>query len=399
MLAYRGLGGDAPQELETLRAMEDKTGWLPEQHGSALAERRLHHGRSAGDVDSAPLRSTLFGSRRPQSSRELDGKERELRRRDREDAPPAKLQLEVSESSFAARMRARRAGGGGEDADAAVACQLKAILNKLTLEKYDVLSKHLLEVPMETAAHVELLITEVFETAVTQHPFIEMYTDLCVLLHDHFSKTPVADDSFSFKRLLLNECQNSFERNKDPPKGLDQMEEEERVIAEFKYKNRKLGNVKFIGALLGRRMLSSKVFLTIVEELIADETDESLESVATILTIAGPLFDVKDWAHYSTINAQFAQLQKILSTSAIAPRTRCLLKDVLDMRRRGWRDHRVKQVEAPTTLKQVHDKASKARSACWWGPRGAVLGLAWAVLWASVVWRPSVASGPAVARK
>merc|ERR1740121_379348 len=123
-----------------------------------------------------------------------------------------------------------------------------------------------------------------------------------------------------------------------------------------------LGNIKFIGALLGRRMLSSKVFLTIVEELIAEETDESLEPVATILTIAGPMFDVKDWTHYSTVNAQFSQLQRIVSKSTIAPRTRCLLKDVLDMRRRGWRDHRVKQVEAPTTLKQVHGKEEAGSS-------------------------------------
>ena len=56
-----------------------------------------------------------------------------------------------------------------------------------------------------------------------------------------------------------------------------------------------------------------------------------------MLTIAGPIFDLKDWTHYSTINAQFIQLEKIVKASTVAPRTRCLLKDVLDMRSKGWR--------------------------------------------------------------
>jgi hypothetical protein len=256
----------------------------------------------------------------------------------------------------------RRAAAGGateeEDPDTVVVRQLKSILNKMTLEKFDILSRQILEVKMTSTKQVELLITEVFEKAITQHPFIEMYTDLCVLLHEHFSANPIASE-FSFKKLLLTETQHSFERNMTPPKGLEDLDEEERVIKEFKYKNRKLGNVKFIGALLGRKMLASKVFLTIVEELIHEETSESLESVATLLTIAGPLFDFKDWSHYNMLNAQFIQLEKIVQKASCAPRTRCLVKDVLDMRAKGWRDHRVKQVDAPTTLKEVHDKAAK----------------------------------------
>ncbi|CAK0824169.1 unnamed protein product, partial [Prorocentrum cordatum] len=275
LMVYRDFAGDVPEELETLSAKEDQAGWSTDKHGSALGDRRLQHGRTTNDMDSAPVDRKMFGSRRPQSSRELDSKDKDradFRRRDRdeerirEEPPQPAAKLEVNPNSFAARMRARRAGAGGEDdPDAAVVRQLKSILNKLTLEKYDTLSQQILEVPMKTSTHVELLITEVFEKAITQHPFINMYTDLCVLLHDHFTNNPIADDAFSFKKLLLTECQNVFERNKQPPKDLDKMTEEDRVIAEFKYKNRKLGNVKFIGALLGRRMLASKVFLSIVE--------------------------------------------------------------------------------------------------------------------------------------
>lgn len=216
---------------------------------------------------------------------------------------------------------------------------------------------------MKTKPHMELLISEVFEKATTQHPFIEMYTDLCVLLNEHFLANPVGgDDPMSFKTLLLNECQASFERNMAPPVGLDKLDEDDRVVAEFKYKNQKIGNIKFIGALLGRKMIASKVFLTIIDQLLEEKhnVDDALESASTLLTIAGPLFDVKDWPQYARLNAHFMQLGAIVAKSACAPRTKCLLKDVLDMRAKGWRDHRLKQVETPTTLKEIHDKAAEA---------------------------------------
>jgi len=233
---------------------------------------------------------------------------------------------------------------------------LKSLLNKLTLEKFEDLSAQILRVPMQTAAHVELLITEVFEKAITQHHFIDMYADLCTLLHEHFAASPVGNDpKFNFKKLLLNECQHSFERNLEPPKGLDLLDAEERTLREFRYKHRMMGNIKFIGALLVRRMLAGKVLLAILNELIHDPTPEALESVAALLTATGPVFDSPDWAFHAALEAVFAEVRSLVKKASCDQRSRCLLKDVLDLRTGGWKARRRLQ-DAPATLKEVSDR-------------------------------------------
>merc|ERR1719487_511463 len=110
---------------------------------------------------------------------------------------------------------------------------MKLILNKLTIEKFPTLSRQLVSCGIRTTSHLEILIHEVFEKATTQHHFINMYADLCEVLHSHFSKQPVTDNQkMNFKKVLLNACQASFERHLAPPVGLDRLDEEEKQVAE-----------------------------------------------------------------------------------------------------------------------------------------------------------------------
>lgn len=267
--------------------------------------------------------------------------------------------LLVSGTSWAAHQRARRsgAGGGEQQDDAEIARALKSKLNKLTLEKFEELSNQIMCVPMRTTTHVECLITEVFEKAITQHHFIDMYADLCSLLHEHFIASPVGNDpKFSFKKLLLNECQKSFERNLEPPQGLAELDQEERTLMEFRYKHRMIGNIKFIGALLVRKMLAGKVLLAILQELTSEPTPEALESLAALLTATGPVFDSAEWAFRGGLEAIFAEVSAIIQKPTCEPRSRCLLKDVLDFRSRGWKQSRRPTQEAPKTLREVSEK-------------------------------------------
>lgn len=85
---------------------------------------------------------------------------------------------------------------------------MKAILNKLTLEKFDELFEQLTRCGIATTEHVSILMTEVFAKATTQHHFIEMYAKLCVSLNDWFLNN-VKDGTF--KNILLDQCQRAFE--------------------------------------------------------------------------------------------------------------------------------------------------------------------------------------------
>ncbi|CAK0874867.1 unnamed protein product [Prorocentrum cordatum] len=264
--------------------------------------------------------------------------------------PAAQEGLAVSETSWAAQQRTRRGGVPDGDASQQVERKLKSILNKLTLTNFASLCQQLLDCGAWcSTAHLELLIGELFEKATTQHHFIDMYADLCVVLHDHFAANPPvgADSSFNFKRLLLSACQASFERHLAPPEGLDRLGGEERTEAEFRYKTTMLGNIRFVGALLVRRILASKVLLAIIAELLSSPTREALEALTALLVVVGPSFDSDEWVHKDKLDAVFAEMQATADRPSCEKRSRCLLKDVLDMRRQGWRDRRPKQLEAP----------------------------------------------------
>lgn len=269
--------------------------------------------------------------------------------------------LEVSDDSWVARQANRRRSktGGEELSDEDIIRTVKCILNKLTVEKFESLSVQLLQCGICSTRHLEILIQEVFEKATTQHHFIDMYADLCDLLNIHFSEQCMIDDpKKNFKKVLLHCCQASFEKHLTPPKGLAELNHEERAVAERLYKMCMLGNIKFVGALLVRKMLASKVMLAIMEELLQSPTSEALESLAALLTVVGPTFDTPDWAYRVTLNAIFSQIQKLIKTSTIDPRTRCLLKDVLDLRNEGWKDRKPKKIEGPLKLEEVAAKAA-----------------------------------------
>jgi hypothetical protein len=271
---------------------------------------------------------------------------------------PRDKTLEVSDNSWAAQQRARRKHASTVSADDEVVRSIKSILNKLTLERFSTLKEKLIHCGIQATSHVEVLIKEVFEKATTQHHFIDMYADLCTLLEEHFTLHPIGDSpKFSFKRLLLNECQASFERHLAPPSQLATLSSEERVLAEAMYKRRMLGNIRFVGALLARKMLASKVLIAICEELLSDPSPEALESLAALLTTVGPVFDKPEWSYHTVLNHFFEKVQAIIKKPSCEPRAKCLLKDVLDLRAADWHSLRPQQQERPTTLDEVAQQA------------------------------------------
>jgi len=257
------------------------------------------------------------------------------------------------------------------DDDVKVLRSIKSILNKLTVEKFNQLYGQLLSCGIATTGHVECLIQELFEKATTQHHFIDLYADMCVLLHEHFAANPISDDTkFNFKRLLLNQCQASFERYIVPPadiKGI--LDFEERTLAENRYKTKMLGNMKFVGALLTRRMLASKIMFAICQELINDPTPEALESIGALLTVVGPTFDREEFSGRMVLASFFVQLKAIIQKPSIEARAKCLVQDLLDLRASAWKSHRPQRIEGPMTLRQVAQRAAAEDKWDNWGSK------------------------------
>lgn len=96
--------------------------------------------------------------------------------------------------------------------------QVRGILNKLTFEKFERLSKQLITLLNESIRGVELLekiVSIVFEKALIEKSFASLYSRLCTRIRKELPDFRVNKKRQTFKRILLNQCQEEFEARKD----------------------------------------------------------------------------------------------------------------------------------------------------------------------------------------
>lgn len=240
------------------------------------------------------------------------------------------------------------------------------ILNKLTVEKFDSLFEQLATCGITKPVHLEMLMREVFNKATTQHHFIAMYADLCVRLDQDSrisSAVQAAGQQHSFRRLLLNQCQVSFEQllqSAEAPQDANKCADDEE--AALKRKQQALGNIKLIGQLLVRGIVSSKLLVECSEELLRsrDSCPEALESLAALVTVAGKQFDTQSWPYHARFVEVFSCMRKLWKDKSTPPRVRFLLRDVLDVREAGWSHctYSATLAAAPMKLEEVRGSAA-----------------------------------------
>jgi len=312
------------------------------------------------DCKKAPTKSSKR-ARKARSSKKkdtLNGNDlAHVLRRALDDTPSDLKGMLVSDDSWQAQQIARRKQSA-EEADAIsdedVMRAIKSILNKLTIEKFTPLYQKLVSCGIQTRAHVNVLMDEVFEKAAAQHNFINMYADLCTLLRSHFHEHPVTDDAdMSFESVLLNAhimCAQSCSKF---PEDLTSLDDDDRREVECKRKTKILGNMKFLGALLVRQLLDSKVMLDTFQELLSESTPESLELLVAFLSVVGPKFDTRESKMRNRLNQIFNQVQELIRAPQMNRRVCFLIKDLLELRAARWMDQKPKVAEGPSTLKEV----------------------------------------------
>merc|ERR1719161_3145717 len=173
--------------------------------------------------------------------------------------------------SWAALARARRRAAeasAAEDPEVAVVRQARGILNKLTDTNFETLYKQLVGCGICSSTQLEALIMEIFEKATAQHGFLPMYVEICVRLNSHFEKEPI--EGADFRKVLVGACQRTFEKTlRFQPEVDKNLSYEDRYEIELKFKTRMLGNIRFVGELLVRKLLAGKVLLAVSEELLS----------------------------------------------------------------------------------------------------------------------------------
>jgi hypothetical protein len=242
-----------------------------------------------------------------------------------------------------------------------------SLLNKLTREKFETISAQLIDL---IKANVRLghdllreVVTIMFDKALAEPFFASMYSDFCVRINDNVKEfeEPVmitettAKRKRLFKTLLLNKCQEEFERGVENVQT-DGKTEEEVDEEKSSQKRRMLGNIRFIGELFKKSMLTEPIMHSCVHHLLLDSsnpTEEDIEALCNLLTTIGKNLDHESANH--KMEAYFDKLIEHSQNKKFPSRIRFMILDLLDLRKNGWIP-RAKTVEAKT-IEQVRKES------------------------------------------
>ncbi|XP_021756436.1 eukaryotic translation initiation factor 4G-like [Chenopodium quinoa] len=260
--------------------------------------------------------------------------------------------------------------GKVSDEEQAKQRRLKAILNKLTPQNFEKLFEQVKEVNIDNAVTLTGVISQIFYKALTEPTFCEMYANFCSHLALELPDLSVDDEKITFKRLLLNKCQEEFERgereeeeaNKDDGEGEIKQTEAEREGKRLKARRRMLGNIRLIGELYKKRMLTERIMHECIKKLLGqyqNADEENIEALCKLMSTIGEMIDHSRAKDH--MDAYFDIMWQLSNNMNLSSRVRFMLKDAIDLRKNKWQQRR--KVEGPKKIEEVHRDAAQERLA------------------------------------
>ncbi|KAG2073729.1 ARM repeat-containing protein [Suillus decipiens] len=258
---------------------------------------------------------------------------------------------------------------------------VKALLNKLTMEKFETISDQIIHwanksVNEKDGRTLIQVIRLVFEKAIDEATWSEMYARLCRKMMEEISPE-VQDEGVKdmegkpirgghlFRKYLLTRCQENFERGwftKDATtacvtaKPLDNQATDAGFDFNQYYEGQKakrqgLNLITFIGELFKVRMLTGRIMHECVKKLlrnIESPEEEEIESLCQLLKTVGQLLDTpKARAH---MDVYFTRMKELSKSYSVSTRMQFMLQDVIELRDRAW----MSRSASPLTIAAVH---------------------------------------------
>ncbi|CAE8640290.1 unnamed protein product [Polarella glacialis] len=231
---------------------------------------------------------------------------------------------------------------------------VQGLLNKICPESLASIVEKIAAVQVDTLEQLEHFIELVFKKALAEPHYCETYADLVFSLKSVYPQFPDPEGGkpVTFKGLVLNICQSEFEELLTSADLSDEEKakcnEAELEMLRRQRKDRMRANMKFIGHLFLRQLLSAKVIGSVICELVLYElTDElpeehALECASELLLAIGFTLESMP-AGQVFISQACARLQDLVKRklpdtgkAAYCMRIKFMIQDVLDTRAAGW---------------------------------------------------------------
>jgi len=245
--------------------------------------------------------------------------------------------------------------------------QIRAILNKLTPTNFEKLLEQGKAVNIDNAATLTGVISQIFDRALMEPTYCEMYVTFCCHLAMEFPDFNEDNEKITFKRVLLNKCQEEFERgereqdeeaNKADEEGQIKQSAEEREEKRVKARRRMLGNIRVIGELYKKKMLTERIMHACIQKFLGQYQDpdaEDVEALCKLMSTIGEMIDHEKAKEH--MDDYFDRMKTLSNNMNLSSRVRFMLKDAIDLRKNKWQQRR--KVEGPKKIEEVHRDASQ----------------------------------------
>eukprot|EP00931_Biecheleriopsis_adriatica_P073152 TRINITY_DN47497_c0_g1_i1.p1 TRINITY_DN47497_c0_g1~~TRINITY_DN47497_c0_g1_i1.p1 ORF type:complete len:481 (+),score=146.49 TRINITY_DN47497_c0_g1_i1:54-1496(+) len=230
---------------------------------------------------------------------------------------------------------------------------VQGLLNKICPENVASIVEKIGAVEVSDVQQLEVIIDLIFKKAVTEPHYCETYADLVFSLKAVYPsfESPQGGKPITFKGLVLNICQQEFEELLSctdlAEAEKSDCDQEELEFIRKKRKDRMRANMKFIGHLFLRQLLSAKVIGTIICELVLCEQrdmlpeENALECACELLLAIGYTLENMA-AGQAALTLACSRLKELKAKQnsdgkgAYCKRMQFMMQDVLDTRAAGW---------------------------------------------------------------
>ncbi|KAM7277517.1 hypothetical protein ACFE04_019383 [Oxalis oulophora] len=245
--------------------------------------------------------------------------------------------------------------------------QLKAILNKLTPQNFEKLFEQVKAVNIDNAVTLTGVISQIFDKALTEPTFCQMYANFCSHLAGELPDFTENGEKITFKRLLLNKCQEEFERGEreeeeanQADEGTINLSEQEREEKRVKARRLMLGNIRLIGELYKKRMLTERIMHECIKKLLGEyesPDEENVEALCKLMSTIGDMIDHPKAKEH--MDAYFERMKVMSNNMNLSSRVRFMLRDSIELRLNKWQQRR--KIEGPKKIEEVHRDAAQER--------------------------------------